>query len=129
MLPRSGMKAWEPWSPSRAQSALLGRIEQLLGRASMDENLAGLATAFARLPEKTRLRCRRQPRGDSRTDTYVRVEADDGSQWLEGVIVDGQCDENGEFDLDDFFTVFTTIDKADGELIRCNGANCHVAIL
>lgn len=76
-----------------------------------------------------RLRYRRPPRGNTVSDVFVRVEADDGSQWLEGVVVDGQCDENGAFELDAFFTVFTTIDKADGELIRCNGANCHVAIL
>jgi len=41
-------------------------------------------------------------------DTLVYVEADDGSQSLEGVIVDGQRRRDGSFDLDAEFTVFTT---------------------
>ena len=63
------------------------------------------------------------------TDTLVYVEADDGSQSLEGVIVDGQRDGDGSFDLDAEFTVFTTDDNPGGELIRVNGARCHAQIL
>jgi len=48
-------------------------------------------------------------------DTLVYVEADDGSQSLEGVIVDGQRDEDGSFVLDAEFTVFTTDDNPGGE--------------
>jgi len=44
------------------------------------------------------------PTGNSLTDTLVYVEADDGSQALEGVIVDGQRDADGAFDLDAEFT-------------------------
>ena len=32
----------------------------------------------------------------------------------------------GLFELEDYFTLFTTDDKADGELIRVSGASCHV---
>jgi hypothetical protein len=42
---------------------------------------------------------------------------------------DGQRVEDGSFDLDAEFTVFTTDDNPGGELIRCNGALCHVQIL
>jgi len=45
------------------------------------------------------------------------------------VIVDGQRDEDGSFDLDAEFTVFTTDDNPGGELIRVNGARCHAQIL
>ena len=48
---------------------------------------------------------------------------------VEGVVVDGERDDTGAFYFDDHFVVFTTIDTQGGELIRCNGANCHVEIL
>ena len=120
---------WEPWPPVLAATLFLKRLNQLLDRAKIDDELAVLAAAFSLLPEKTRRRCKHQPGGNSLTDTFVFVEANDGSQSLEGVVVDGQRDEDGDFDLENYFWVFTTIDKADGELIRCNGANCHVEIL
>ena len=72
------------------------------------------------------------PRTGSRNkDRYDGIFsfAGDGSQSLEGVIVDGQRDEDGSFDLDAEFTVFTTDDNPGGELIRVNGANCDVEIL
>jgi hypothetical protein len=40
------------------------------------------------------------------------------------VIVDGECDEEGQWVLDGQFTVFTT----DEELIRVSGWGCHVEI-
>jgi len=46
-----------------------------------------------------------------------------------GVIVDGLRDEDGAFDLDAEFTVFTTDDNPGGEFILINGANCHAEIL
>ncbi|MBG0808050.1 hypothetical protein IY145_01280 [Methylosinus sp. H3A] len=82
-----------------------------------------------KLPEATRRRCRHIPTGERRLDTLVQVEAGDGSQTVEGVVVDGERNDTGAVYFDDFFTVFTTIDDSRGELIRCNGANCHVEIL
>ncbi|WP_292534371.1 hypothetical protein [Methylocystis sp.] len=129
-LPLSpGLRPWQPWSAARATAQFLRRLEELLEAARREETLAELVQAFSRLPEPTRRRCRHWPTGDRRADTLVHVEAGDGSQWLEGVVVDGERDEAGAFFLDDHFTVFTTIDKPGGELIRCNGANCHVGIL
>ncbi|WOJ91695.1 hypothetical protein RZS28_19820 (plasmid) [Methylocapsa polymorpha] len=124
-----GTKPWEPWPPKLAQTLFLQRLTALLARADRDSALTGLAQAFTRLPEKLKRRFSRPPTGNSLKDVLVFVEADDGSQSLEGVVVDGQRDEDGAFDLDAEFTVFTTDDKPGGELIRCSGWMCHVEIL
>ncbi len=64
--------------------------------------------------------------GSSLTDTWVSVEADDISQWgTEGVVVDGERDENDEWVLDGEFTVFTE----DEELIVVRGCSCTVEVL
>ena len=117
-----GMQPWEPWPPKLAETLFLQRLTELLERAARDGDATQLAQAFSRLPEKMRRRYCRPPTGNSLTDTLVYVEAGDGSQSLEGVIVDGQRDEDGAFDLDAEFTVFTTDDNPGGELIRVNGA-------
>ncbi len=124
-----GMQPWEPWPPELAETLFLQRLTELLERAARDGDATQLAQAFARLPEKMRRRYCRPPTGNSLTDTLVYVEAGDGSQSLEGVIVDGQRDKDGAFDLDAEFTVFTTDDNPGGELIRVNGASCHAEIL
>jgi len=93
----AGTRPWEPW-PARLA---------------------------ARLPPRTRLRCARPPTGNSLTDTFVFVETDDISQQhVEGVIVDGERDEDGQWLLDGEFTVFTT----DEELILVQGWGCTVEI-
>jgi hypothetical protein len=125
----SGMQPWEPWPPKLAKTLFLQRLTELLERAARDDAAMQLAQAFSRLPEKMRPRYCRPPTGNSLTDTLVYVEAGDGSQSLEGVIVDGQRGPDGTFDLDAEFTVFTTDDNPGGELIRVNGANCHAEIL
>jgi hypothetical protein len=125
----SGMQPWEPWPPKLAETLFLQRLTDLLEKAARDEDAKQLALAFSRLPEKMRRRYCCPPTGNSLTDTFVYVEAGDGSQSLEGVIVDGQHDEDGSLVLDAEFTVFTTDDNPGGELIRCNGARCHVQIL
>jgi hypothetical protein len=87
--------------------------------------LAQLASAFCRLPERTRRRYPRPVTGSSLTDTSVFVETEDVShQNITGVIVDGGRDENGEWLLDGQFTVFTT----DEELIIVSGWGCHVDV-
>ena len=60
--------------------------------------------------------------GCSLSDIYVFAEAYDGSQHVEGVVVDGRRDEAGAWDFDAPFTVFTT----DEELLVCHGHNFHV---
>jgi hypothetical protein len=68
-----------------------------------------LASAFSRLPERTRRRWPDPVTGSSLTNTFVHVETGDVSQQsLEGVIVDGERDENGAWVLDEPFTVFAT---------------------
>ena len=118
----SGMQPWEPWPPKLAKTLFLQRLTELLEGAARDGEANQLAQAFSRLPEKMRRHYRCPPTGNSLTDTLVYVEADDGSQALEGVIVDGQRDADGAFDLDAEFTVFTTDDNPGGDLIRVNGA-------
>jgi hypothetical protein len=136
--PPPRMSPWEPWPPKLASTLFLQRLGELgdaidvtdtLDEIDIDQTLSQLADAFAHLPEATRRRCRRPPTGARGLDTLVQVEADDGAQSLEGVVVDSESDESGALCLDDFFTVYTTIDDPRGELIRCNGANCHVEIL
>jgi hypothetical protein len=133
-----GMSPWEPWPPKVAGTLFLRRLGELgdaidvtdtIDEFAMDDTLAQLAEAFSQLPEATRRRCRHIPTGKRGLDTLVQVEADDGSQIVEGVVVDGERNDTGAFYFDDHFVVFTTIDTERGELIRCNGANCHVEIL
>jgi hypothetical protein len=124
-----GMQPWEPWPPKLAETLFLQRLTEVLERAARDDDATQLAEAFSRLPEQMRRRDCRPPTGNSLTDTLVYVEAGDGSQSLEGVIVDGQRDADGTFDLDAEFTVFTTGDNPGGEFLLINGANCHAEIL
>lgn len=124
-----GMAPWEPWPPKLAKTLFLNRLTQLLERATAADTLTGLTQAFSRLPERARRRCNSPPTGNRETDTLVHVEAGDGSQAIEGVIVHGERDEDGSLDFDAEFTVFTTDDNRSGELIRVRGANCYVEIL
>ena len=115
----------------------LGKLRELDGAAHVEApadltavigretTLARLGTAFSRLPPRSRRRCTRPLTGNSLTDTFVFVEADDISQQhIEGVIVDGERDEDGQWLLDGEFTVFTT----DEELIVVTGSNCTVEV-
>jgi hypothetical protein len=127
LAPTPGMQPWEPWPPKLAEALFLDRLNRLLRAAGRTDSLGGraLAQAFSRLPAAARSRCAYPPTGDRLKDTLVHVKAGDHSMELEGVVVDGPRDESGAFDLDAEFTVFTP----SGELIRVNGANCHVEIL
>jgi len=130
-----GLRPWEPWPPGRAASLFLTKLRELDQATHLDApadlaaaiereaTLARLGAAFSRLPPGTRRRCARPLTGSSLTDTFVFVETDDISQQhLEGVVVDGERDEDGEWVLDGEFTVFTT----DEELIRVAGFACVV---
>ena len=133
----AGTRPWEPWPARLAARLFLARLRELDGAtppgtladlAAAEERratLAQLGAAFSRLPPRTRLRCARPPTGNSLTDTFVYVEANDISQQhVEGVIVDGERDEDGQWLLDGEFTVFTT----DEELILIRGWGCTVEI-
>ncbi len=132
-----GLQPWEPWPARRAAALFLGKLRELDGAAHVEApadlaaviereaTLARLGAAFSRLPPRSRRRCARPLTGNSLTDTFVHVEADDISQQhVEGVIVDGERDEDGQWLLDGEFTVFTT----DEELVRVTGSNCTVEI-
>jgi hypothetical protein len=59
------------------------------------------------------------------TNSFVSVQPLGASQQhLEGVIVDGECNDEGQWLLDGTFTVFTV----EEELIRVSGRGCHVEI-
>ena len=132
----AGLKPWEPWSPRTAAALFLAKLRELIGSedpeqaAGLDaciareQIIAKLATAFTRLSPGRRLRCGRPPAGNSLTDTFVLVEAGDYSASIEGVIVDGEREEAGDWDFDAPFTVLTT----DEELIVCR-EDCYVDVL
>ena len=132
-----GLQPWEPWPAPTAAALFLAKLRELDGATHVEApadlaavmereaTLARLGAAFSRLPPRSRLRCVRPLTGNSLKDTFVHVEADDISQQhVEGVIVDGERDEDGQWLLDGEFTVFTT----DEELIRVLGWNCTTEI-
>jgi len=125
-----GMRPWEPWPPGCAASLFLAKLRELdqathldapadlTGAVEREATLARLGRAFSRLPPRTRRRYAHPLTGSSLADTLVFVETDDISQQhLEGVVVDGERDQDGRWMLDGEFTVFTT----DEELIRVAG--------
>jgi hypothetical protein len=135
--PLDGLQPWEPWPPRQAAAVFLAKLRELTGATPLDApadlttaiareaTLGQLGAAFARLPLSTRRRCAHALTGTSLTDTFVSVETQDVSQQhLEGVVVDGERDEDGQWCLDGAFTVFTT----DQELIRVSGWGCHVEV-
>ena len=132
-----GLQPWEPWPARHAAALFLGKLRELNGAAYVaapadltgaiehEATLARLGAAFSRLPPRLRTRCARPLTGNSLADTFVFVEADDISQQhLEGVIVDGERDEQGKWLLDGRFTVFTT----DEALVSVDGSVCTVEV-
>ena len=131
------MHPWEPWPPRTAASLFLAKLSELT-RADSDaeepgdmnavvereQTIRALAAGFSKLPPGQRRQTARPLTGNSLTDTYVVAEAHDGSEIAEGVVVDGQRDEDGAWDFDADFTLFTT----GGEVLVCHGYNCHVEI-
>lgn len=133
----AGTRPWEPWPARLAARLFLDKLRELDGAtdpgtvadlAAAEERratLAQLGAAFSRLPPRTRMRQARPPTGNSLKDTFVYVEANGISQQhVEGVVVDGERDEDGQWLLDGEFTVFTT----DEELICVSGWACDVQI-
>ena len=131
-----GSRPWEPWTPRRAASLFLVKLRELQHATFLDHPanltlaiereamLTRLCVAFSRLPPGQQRRCAHPITGNSLTDTFVFVETDDGQQHLEGVIVDGERDEDGQWVLDGEFTVFTT----EEDLIRVSGWNCTTEV-
>jgi len=126
----AGMRPWEPWPPRLAEQIFLDELRSLLALTARVDRITRLALAFSRLPSHARARCNASPTGDTLFTTLVWVEASDDSQIIEeAMVVDAERNEDGSFDFDAEFTVFTTDNDPAGELIRVNGANCHVEIL
>jgi len=131
-----GLRPWEPWPPRLAAGLFLAKLQELTcpdgpddpgdltAAVRREKTIATLAQSFTRLPSGQRRRCGVLLTGSSLSDTYVFAEAHDGSQSVEGVVVDGQRDEAGDWDFDADFTIFTT----DEELLVCHGYSCHVEI-
>lgn len=136
-LPRPPpLMPWEPWPTKLAASVFLFKLRELTCRDwSPDQpaclyaalarcrDLEGLSEAFSRLPESKR-RQYIAPKGSLFTDTWVSAEAGNGMENAEGIVVGGERDEDGQWLLDDDFTIFTP----DEELIVCHGWNCHVVV-
>ena len=136
-LPRpSPLMPWEPWPTKLAASVFLFKLRELTCRDWSPDQPACLKAAFARcheietlvdafgrLPE-SRQRLYVAPKGSLFTDTWVSAEAGNGMESAEGVVVGGERDEDGQWLLDDDFTIFTP----DEQLIVCHGWNCHVVV-
>ena len=101
---------WTPKQPAGLETAI-----------AREREMRNMAIAFSRVPEGRRRRCR-PPTGSILNDTWVSATADNGMENADGIVVAGELDENGEWLLDQAFTIFT----ADEELIVCHGYNCHV---
>ena len=125
----AGLRPWEPWPASLAARLFLTELERLIEQRDRPARLMDLAAAFSRLPARLRARCRHPVTGDAQHDTYVHAETHDGSQLVEGVVVNGKRDPDGTWDFDAVFTVFTTDDKAEGELLRVAGYAGSVQVI
>jgi hypothetical protein len=133
----AGMRQWEPWPPRLAAALFLAKLRELIQAecepgdvaqlecvVTREQRISELAACFSRLPRGLRRKCAESPTGSSLSDTFVFAEAQDFSSGVEGVVVDGERDENGEWNFDADFTLFTT----DGELLVCHGYNCDLEI-
>jgi hypothetical protein len=133
----AGLQPWQPWPPRWAASLFLAKLRELTSGTHIDATaelttaiereaiIASLGAAFSRLPAGKRRRCSVPVTGNSLTDTFVYVETEDVSQQhLEGVIVDGERDNEGKWLLDEQFTVFTT----EEEFVLVSGWGCHVEL-
>ena len=134
----NGLRPWEPWPPKRAASLFLITLRQLLAATCLDapadltvaiereQRLAELGAAFQRLPPGTRARCPHPLNGNSLTDVWAVVETNDiQQQTIEGVVVGGERDDDGGWDLGGEFTVFTD----EEQMIKVQGWGCTVEIL
>jgi len=132
-----GMRPWEPWPPRVAAALFLAKLRELTRTdvgidrpgditaiVERERTIRSIATSFSRLPPHQRRKATQPLTGSSLSDTYVCATAHDGSQIVEGVVVQGDRDGDGAWDLEGRFTIFTT----DKELIVCHGYNCHVDI-
>lgn len=132
-----GLRDWEPWPARLAALLFLSKLRELtcdtgerewpadLGpTVARERTIARLARAFLQLPPDRRRRSRARLTGSSLTDTYVYAAAHDSSQHVEGLIVDGEHDEDGQWLLDQSFTIFTD----DEQILVCQGHNCDVEI-
>ncbi len=137
-LPRlEGLRPWEPWPPRLAAALFLAKLRELLNDETQldrpasleavverERTIASLHTVFCRLPLARRRRCKVPLTGSSLFDTYVLAEADNGSQHVEGVVVDGVGVEGDGWDFAQEFIVFTDED----EFVTCYGWNLHVQV-
>jgi 5'-deoxynucleotidase YfbR-like HD superfamily hydrolase len=134
----NGMRPWEPWPAKTAAALFLAKLQELTapaggcdseditdiaGAIARERTISEVGAAFTRLPPGSQRRCAWPLTGNSLTDTLVLVEAGDHSACIEGVVVDGERDDDGAWDFDAPFTVLTV----DEELIVCRG-DCYVEI-
>jgi hypothetical protein len=133
----AGFEPWQPWPPRRAAALFLAKLRELTSGThsgapadltaaiKREAKIASLGAAFSHLPADTRGQCMIPPTGDSLNDIFVHIEFGEASrQHLEGIIVDGARDGDGEWLLDEQFTVFTTNE----ELVQVLGQECHVEV-
>ena len=114
-----GLQPWEPWPAHVAARLFREQLEQLQ-RDTLDspDNVQIAAV----LPQAMHARAASMPELAGHP-TFVVVEG--GGQVVEGQIVRGLRDLDGQWDLDSVFTVETE----DGELVKVHGWNCITEVL
>jgi hypothetical protein len=125
----AGMRPWEPWPPNLAAALFLAKLTGLQDAAERDAMIRETKAAFSRHRGGLTAHRACTPAGRPLPDTWVNVEAGDGSCGYEGVVIDGARDEDGTWGLDGDFVIFTTTHAAGGERIRVRGWCCHVELL
>lgn len=123
------LRPWEPWPADLAARLFLERLEALGEEGEREAKLKDLAGVFSRLPARLRARCSHAVTGNPSFDTLVHAEAGDHSGYVAGVVVAGARDPDGTWDPEGDFTVFTTDDRPEGELLVVHGHNCLVDVL
>ena len=101
-----------------------GHHGELFAVVDRERTICSLAESFSRLPPGLQRRGSVRLTGCSLSDTYVFAEAHDGSQHVEGVVVDGVEVEGDGWDFAQEFIVFTD----EEEFVTCYGWNLHVQV-
>jgi len=94
----AGFAAWEPWPASLAAKLFLNKLGEL--------------------------QCHAVPALSAKADQPLHVLVSGGCEDIEGVVVRGDRDEHGGWDLDGVFTVRT----GEGDLFKVNGWTCSTEV-
>lgn len=87
--------------------------------------IAEIAAAIATLPPERQEKLRGHLRHDLPEETFVTVDSPRLGETIEGLVVGGERDHSGQWDLDGHFVVFSS----EGDRFQVRGYNCDVTVL